>query len=153
MPGYWLDDRDAASNIPFGGAFSFRDGESALACVYYWTGLLLFHPCALALRRAAAFPPYGAAHQADEARYAQGRQLAGRICQSLDFAARQSPQPDLLAMPLAAVEGFYRGVEGEGGYAALELVWCQGFREKLALRGKYLAGLLQGRKWAELGRF
>lgn len=150
MPGHWFDDRDANSHIPFGGTLSFRDLASALACIYYWTGLLLFHPCVLALRRA-AFPPYG--YQADEARYMQGRQLAGKICQSLDFAVRQSPQPDLLAVPLAAVESFYRDLEESSGYGSLELVWCDGFREKLALRGQYLAGLLQDRKLAELARF
>lgn len=150
MPGHWLDDGDATLHFPFGSALSFRDCPSALACIYYWTGLLLFYPCMLELRRA-AFPQYG--YQADEARYMQGRQLAGRICQSLDFVLSQSSQPDLLVVPLAAVEGFYKGIQEPSAYGTLELVWCQGFRERLAVRGEYLAGLLHKRRWAELGRF
>lgn len=140
MPGHWLDDRDTL-HIPFGGALAFRDGPSALACIYYWTGLLLFRPAVAALRRA-LFPHYGL--EGDE----RGG-LARGVCRSLDFALGRTAQPDLLVVPLLAVEGFYGG----GGPGALEMVWCAGFRERLAVRGEYLAGLLRGRKWAELERF
>ena len=83
----------------------------------------------------------------------RGRQLASQICQALDFALRRTAQPDLLVAPLVAVERLYAGVEEAEGRKTLELVWCEGFRDRLGVRGEYLAGLLRGRKWAELGRF
>lgn len=147
-PGVCLDDRDPGLRIPFGGALSFRDGPSALACVYYWTGLLLLRPCVLAVRHAMSPVGYGG-----ELGDGGGRRLAGWICQSLDFALAQMAQPDLLAVPLRVVEEFYGGIEGPSGEGTLELFWCDGFRERLGARGEYLAGLLRGREWTEMAQF
>lgn len=121
---------------------------SALACVYYWTGLLLLRPCTLAVHR--ALSPAG---QGGQPGNLSERQLAGWICQSLDFALTRTAQPDLLVVPLLLVEEFYGGIVGVSGDGTLELFWCEGFRERLRARGDYLAGLMQGREWAEMGQF
>ena len=156
MPPHRLDDRAAAPQAPSGGTLSFRDGPSALACIYYWAGLLLLQPCVLALRRAAS--QYGHLHlpgAAEDGLRAQqaGWQRAARICQALDFALARTEQPDLLVVPLVAAERFYSAVGGAPGQGAWELLWCEDFRERLAARGEVLAGLLRGREWTELARF
>lgn len=147
-PGICLDERDPDLRIPFGGALSFQDGASALACVYHWTGLLLLRPCVLAVRRALSPLGYGGG-PGDGG----GRRLASWVCQSLDFALAQTAQPDLLAVPLRVAEGFYGSIGGSSGEGTLELFWCEGFRERLEARGEYLAGLIRGREWAEMGQF
>ncbi|SPO04527.1 uncharacterized protein DNG_07212 [Cephalotrichum gorgonifer] len=162
-PGCRLNDQDADLQIPFGGGLVFSDGASALMCIYYWTALLLFHRCVLAVHRSLFQHGYqygGGSHQEpapapviNEQKYQQGRQLAGKICQSLDFALGSTPQPDLLVVPLTAAERFYAGIKEVSGQGTLELFWCERFRERLGLRGESLAGFLHGREWVEVGSF
>lgn len=116
---------------------------------------------------------------ADPARYRprEIRKLAANVCRSLDWAVGRSRaiealgplgQPDLVAAPLAVVERFYDDIRALGD-GELERLWCQGFRERLAVRGRDVVSLVAGcgdpasdsgamgsggsRGWIEMGEF
>ncbi|KAI6380877.1 hypothetical protein MCOR25_001402 [Pyricularia grisea] len=81
------------------------------------------------------------------------QELAVSICRSLDFALERSVQPDLLAVPLTVVEEHYREINMATGEAAMELMWCQAFREQLTAKGQGIADVVQRRTWREVRRF
>ncbi|KAK3322457.1 hypothetical protein B0H66DRAFT_204818 [Apodospora peruviana] len=104
------------------------------------------------------------------------REMAANICRSLDFALANTVQPDMLAVPLFVVRQFYEHVginRAAGGGAEsviaemmgsvsepevisdgrLELVWCEGFRERLAQKGREIVEVVQGRRWVDLATY
>ena len=100
--------------------------------------------------------------------------MVANICRSLDFALESTVQPDMLGCPLFVVRQFYETVGLEtglnlnmglmGGDAGtgheevlsdgrLELVWCEGFGERLRGKGRDIAEVVGGRRWVDLGRY
>lgn len=169
---YWIADPEHTSvtaQIPFADTFAFRDTVTALMFIYYWAILVLLYPCVESLYGSIfqpvldAFPsPYPnlpASLQipgGDPSIYygpKEVRELAGNVCRGLDFALATTVQPDLLAAPLFVVESFYRQINAASGDGALELLWCEAFRSRLAAKGQYLAEVVQSRRWVDAGQF
>ncbi|CAK7208097.1 hypothetical protein SEUCBS140593_000022 [Sporothrix eucalyptigena] len=169
---YWIADPEHTSvgaQIPFADTFAFRDTVTALMFIYYWSILVLLYPCIEGLHASIfqpvvdAFPsPYPNLPSSlqipggDPALYygpKEVRELAGNVCRSLDFALATTVQPDLLAAPLFVVESFYRHINAASGDGALELLWCEAFRNRLAAKGQYLAEVVQSRRWVDAGQF
>jgi hypothetical protein len=166
----WLLGQDMEMQVLFGGGLGFRDGVSATGFIYYWMTLLLFHQCVDGLLRGGPLGTYGGGYHdggasatgtyhgggfmVDEFKYQQDRDLAGKICRSLDFALSNTLQPDLLVAPLTAAEQFYRALNEDTTEGTLELLWCGEFRERLARRSEALSSLLLGGDdWRELALF
>jgi hypothetical protein len=112
----------------------------------------------------------------DVMRYSLGRvrQAAGDVCRGLEFLLRGGDhgggggdregggmvvQPDLLWGVLGVVEGFYARLVGDGdgeggsGDGGLELLWCEGLRERLVARGREVREVVVGRRWVDLAAF
>ncbi|CAK7270667.1 hypothetical protein SEPCBS57363_004217 [Sporothrix epigloea] len=169
---YWMADREhmsAAAQIPFVETYAFRDSASALMFIYYWSILILLYPCIEGLH-ATIFQPVIDTHPSpypnlpgslqipggDPSVYYGSkhvRELAGNVCRALDFTLATTAQPDLLAAPLFVVELFYRQINAASGNGALELLWCEAFRNRLAAKGQYLAEVVQSRRWVDAGQF
>lgn len=102
--------------------------------------------------------------------------MVGNICRSLDFALESTVQPDMLAVPLFVVRQFYEehmgmdpalnlnlgfglGIDASGGGqdmlsdGRLELLWCEGFAERLKRKGRDIAEVVMGRKWFDLASY
>ena len=158
-----LDEHDIQAQIPFAGSFVFRDGVSAVAFIYYWMSLMLFHRVVEQLYRIICqpvmeaylnmYPDLPPNLMIDEAKYQQGRDLAARICRSLDFALNHTAQPDLLVAPLLNVHAFYQGINQASRDGELEILWCDEFRRRLLERGQQLSNLIGARSWSEIAKF
>ncbi|KAM7196032.1 hypothetical protein V8F20_007226 [Naviculisporaceae sp. PSN 640] len=104
------------------------------------------------------------------------REMVGNICRSLDFALESTVQPDMLAVPLFVVRRFYEehvdldpglnlglgmgfglGIEGQDdmmlGDGRLELLWCEGFAERLKRKGRDIAEVVGARRWVDLASY
>ena len=111
------------------------------------------------------------------------REMVANICRSLDFALESTVQPDMLGVPLFVVRQFYEhvgldpglnlnlnlnlmvdGIMVEGGAGGqqshevlsdgrLELVWCEGFGERLKRKGRDIAEVVMGRRWVDLASY
>lgn len=166
---YWIEDPDpdptseaAAAQIPFADTFAFPSALAAATTIYYWTSLILLYPCIERLHEAIfhrvmdAFPqtePSLPRHlRLDPHRYSalKVRELAAGVCRSLDFALNATVQPDLLVVPLYVVQEFYRGINESAGDGQLELMWCEGFRARLQIKGGDIADVVRGRRWRDL---
>ena len=158
VPSLW-EEQDMEMQIPFLSRFTFIDDISSIMFIYYWMALLRFHRCIESLRVSLyhlsyqnmygqGIPPPNLA--LDEYKYQQGRELAGKICRSLDFALRGTLQPDLLVAPWTVAREYYREMSDTTGDGMLEVFWCDSFREKLVEKGQYLSQLVQGKKWTEV---
>jgi hypothetical protein len=162
---YWTEEPDSpdASQIPFADSFAFRDGISSIMFLYYWMSLILFHRCVESLHRAIfqpvidtfpdMYPDLPLSLQIDLAKYQQLRELASRVCRSLDFALDITVQPDMLVAPLTVVHEFYKEINASSRDGELEIVWCENFRSRLISKGQSIAEVIQGRMWADLGKF
>lgn len=162
--GFWVEPSavGAEAQFPFADALAFRDSVTALMFVTYWSTLVLLYPCMERLCAVLlepvfdAFPAmYPDLMTADPAKYSvkEVRELATNVCRSLDFALATTAQPDLLTAPLFVVEAFYQGLHATAGDGALELLWCDGFRGRLAMRGQDLANVVQARSWMEVAQY
>ncbi len=161
---YWIEDPDPASEaqIPFADTFAFRSAVAAVTAIYYWTSLVLLYPCVARLHEAIfhrvmdTFPqtePALPRHlRVDPHRYSphKVRELAANVCRSLDFALNATVQPDMLVVPLYVVQEFYREINESAGDGQLELMWCEGFRARLQIKGGDIADVVRGRRWRDL---
>ncbi|KJR82369.1 uncharacterized protein SPSK_03074 [Sporothrix schenckii 1099-18] len=169
---YWIADPEHTSvdaQIPFADTFAFRDTVTALMFIYYWATLVLLYPCVESLYEIIfqpvldTFPsPYPnlpsnlQIPNGDPSVYygpKEVRELAGNVCRGLDFALSTTLQPDLLSAPLFVVESFYHKMNATSGDGALELLWCESFRSRLAGKGQYIADVIQNRRWVDVGQF
>ena len=169
---YWIADPEhtsVAAQIPFADTYAFRDTATALMFIYYWSILVLLYPCVEGLHGSifqplidtypSPFPNLPSSLQipgGDPSVYygpKTVRELSGNVCRALDFALATTVQPDLLAAPLIVVESFYRQINAASGDGALELLWCEEFRSRLAGKGQYLAEVVQSRRWVDAGQF
>ncbi|KIH90210.1 c6 zinc finger domain containing protein [Sporothrix brasiliensis 5110] len=169
---YWIADPEHTSvdaQIPFADTFAFRDTVTALMFIYYWATLVLLYPCVENLYEIIfqpvldTFPsPYPnlpsnlQIPNGDPSVYygpKEVRELAGNVCRGLDFVLSTTVQPDLLSAPLFVVESFYHKMNATSGDGALELLWCESFRSRLAGKGQYIADVIQNRRWVDVGQF
>jgi hypothetical protein len=148
--------------IPFIETFTFRDHLTAFSMIYYWTSMILLYPCIERLHHA-IFQPVVDAFPQVQPRLPRGlsieplkygpravRELAANVCSSLDYALSHV-QPDMLVVPLFVVCELYRAInESAAGDGQLEIMWCEGFRVRLALRGQEIAEVITGKKWQEI---
>ncbi|CAK7231416.1 hypothetical protein SBRCBS47491_007922 [Sporothrix bragantina] len=169
---YWIADPEhtsVAAQIPFADTYAFRDTATALMFIYYWSILVLLYPCVEGLHASifqpvidtypSPFPNLPSSLQVpggDPSVYygpKYVRELSGNVCRALDFALATTVQPGLLTAPLFVVESFYRQINAASGDGALELLWCEAFRSRLAAKGLYLAEVVQSRRWVDAGQF
>lgn len=166
-PAYWIshDPQSGNAHIPFGEPVSFRDPLTALMFIYYWAAQILFYPCIGLLSHTIFAPVIDVYHtdpfsevpphlHIDLAAYGTDkmRSVAANMCRGLDSALASTTQPDLLAFPVQVAETFYEGmsVVGEG---AMELMWLNAFRNRLADRGRALAGAMMSKGWQDLAEW
>lgn len=169
---FWISSTDPSS-IPFADTFGFRDGLTAISFIYYWTAQLLFYPVIERLYWTIfepvvdgpfpqTMPILPGPLQINPARYArkEAREMAGNVCRSFDFALERTLQPDILAVPLFVVGRFFQHVglgddqAGEGdvfGDGRLELMWCEGFRGRLGIKGREMQGFAENKGWRDVG--
>lgn len=166
-PTFWIEDPTGTSGavIPFADALAFRDSVTALMFIYFWTALILFYPTVEGVHAAIfqptvdtfpqVYPVLPPALQIDSLRYGtrQVRDVAACVCRSLDFALNTSVQPDALAVPLHVVECFYRDLVAGCGEGVFELMWCDGFRSRLAMKGQDIADVVTSRNWHQLSQY
>lgn len=131
---HWPQDLDARGaqvdvQIPFFDTFAFPNAVTALMLIHYWTALVGFHLCLERLyvavtervmdvwdtpqaSPAAMLSGSSGQHQFDPQRYSAKvvREVAVKVCRSLDFALAPTVQPDVLVMPLYVVQQYYRDV-------------------------------------------
>jgi hypothetical protein len=98
----------------------------------------------------------------DPMRYALGkvREMAGNVCRVMEFLLGEGcVQPDLMWHMLIVVARFFGDIGSMGGMVAgpgdgrLELMWCEGFRERLVARGREMHEVVLGRRWVDLASF
>lgn len=170
----WIQDASGVEGqIPFADAFSFRDGLTALAFLYYWMAQLLFYPCVERLYWTIFEPvvdgPFPqtipvlpeSLQQLNPLKYSakEARELASNICRSLDFTLAHTAQPDMLTVPLFTVCQFYQRIGLDHGAAGgeifgdgrLELMWCDAFRARLLAKGREMQDIVQSKHWRNLG--
>lgn len=164
---FWIQEESgglAEAQIPFADTFAFPSALSAVTSIYYWTSLILFYPCIERLHETIfhrvmdTFPqaePVLPRHLQVLSPHAYSphkvRELAANVCRSLDFALGATVQPDLLVVPLYVVQEFYRGINEAVGDGQLEIMWCEGFRARLQVKGGDIADVVRGRTWMDLG--
>jgi hypothetical protein len=163
---FWIEDPEhSGAQIPFADTFAFHDAVTATTMLYYWSSLVLFYPCIERLYETIfhhvmdTFPqtePALPRHlQISPHRYGpkEVRELAANICRSLDFALNATVQPDMLVVPLFVVQEFYRSINESAGDGQLELMWCEGFRLRLAMKGQDITEVIQDKKWRDLATY
>ncbi|PNH44012.1 hypothetical protein VD0004_g3567 [Verticillium dahliae] len=168
-PAYWAANPahpsalPASQPLPFADAFSFRDSTTALALITYWTATLLFRATVDRVHAAVCAPvledfqdmyaDLSPTLQIDTNRYRRPRDYAARICRSLEFALGAGVQVDALVAPLAVAHGVFRETNAVSADGALEMLWCEGFREKLVAEGQRVAQAVMDQRWVDLGQF
>lgn len=163
---FWMEAPvDAHAHIPFAEAFAFQNSVAAVTFIYYWTSLIVFYQCIERVHSVIFQPVVDAFPQIypdlppnlhiDVSKYSleKVRDLAANVCRGLDFALNSTVQPDLLVAPLFIIEQLYKEVNATYGDAALELIWCDGFRMRLAAKGQDLVEVIQTRSWIDLGEY
>lgn len=174
LPTFYPDSTASDQQLPFTNPLAFPDSLTATTMIYYWTALVLFYPCIERLYQLIYQPtidPLNPLSYAPDpilsphflmnpAKYAakEVRELAGLICRGLDFALNGTTQPDLLLVPLHAVQEFYRflAVGGDDVWdGQLEVMWCEGFKVRLAMKGQDIGEVVGdgGKGWVEVGRW
>jgi hypothetical protein len=98
----------------------------------------------------------------DPMRYslAKVREMAGNVCRVMEFLLGEGcVQPDLMWHMLLVVARFFEDIGNMGemvagpGDGRLELMWCEGFRERLMARGREMHEVVLGRRWVDLASF
>jgi hypothetical protein len=161
---YWPQDPDASSMLPFAFAWAFKDGPTGVMFLYFWMTQIVFHRCITTVHAALfepvldvyqdVWPPLlpPSLQQMDLSRYQQTRELGANICRGLDAALAATRQPDLLLGPLRVATELYREINSTTHDAMLELMWLEGFGERIRAKGQHVTNTLQGLSWLEVGR-
>ncbi|KAF7550207.1 hypothetical protein G7046_g8086 [Stylonectria norvegica] len=161
---YWAEELTSPGGfIPFSNSYTFQDGHTGLAFLYYWMSQILFHQCIESLHRA-IFQPVIDAYpnmwpdlppelQVDVTRYQHGRELAADICRGLDSVLDSTVQPDMLMAPMKVALDLYRDISRSSQDGVLEMIWLDKFRSRLVEKGQHIADVLQKQKWVEVARF
>lgn len=166
QPPFWISSNQPSLQLPFIDTFSFPDQLTSLTFLYYWATQVLFYPCIGLLNHTILSPVIDAYSEAqlypeqpsrlhiDLEAFGpdKARGIAMNVCRALDAALALSTQPDLLAFPLHVVDTLYRGLTAvaQTGEGALELLWLDGFRERMKVRGQTLASAAMGRTFKDL---
>lgn len=161
---YWEEELTSPGGlIPFSNSYSFRDGNTGLAFLYYWMAQILLHQCIEGLHRA-IFQPVIDAYpnmwpdlppdlQIDVSRYQHGRVFAADICRGLDSVLDNTVQPDMLITPMTVAIDLYREINATSQDGLMEIMWLDNFRSRLVGKGQHVVGVLQRQRWAEVASF
>ncbi|KAF4457577.1 D-lactate dehydrogenase (cytochrome) [Fusarium austroafricanum] len=161
---YWAEELVSPGGlIPFTNSYTFRDGNTGIAFLYYWMTQILFHQCIESLHRA-IFQPVIDAYpdmwpdlpfdlQIDIARYQHGRMFAADICRGLDSVLHETVQPDMLIMPMTVAMDLYRDINATSQDGLMEVMWIENFRSRLIEKGQHVAGVLQSQTWSEVATY
>jgi (R)-2-hydroxyglutarate---pyruvate transhydrogenase len=162
---YWSEEMAPSTSygVPFTTSYAFRDGITGLMYLHYWMALMLLHRCIDMLHRAIfepvldsypnMWPDASPTLQIDPTRYQQTRELAGKVCRGLDSTLNSTVQPDMLLAPMTVALDLYRSIDAAMHNCGVEIMWLQGFRDRLVARGQHMASVLQSNKWAEVAKF
>ena len=163
---YWFEEMtDPGHAIPFSYTFTFSDSMTGIMFLYNWMAHVLLYKCMETLDRIISQPvvdvypdswPDAAAAdpQISVARYRQAREMAADICRGLDSALENALQPDLLVAPMRVALDLYKEINAASSQdGALEILWLDAFRGRLAEKGQHVATALQGKQWVQLARF
>ncbi|KAL6924501.1 hypothetical protein FSST1_001775 [Fusarium sambucinum] len=161
---YWADEIiNPGALLPFSNLYTFRDGNTGLALLYYWMTQIHFHQCIENLHRIIhqpaidAYPdmwpnlPYDL--QIDITQYQHGRLFAADICRGLDSVLHETVQPDMLILPMKVAMDFYKDIHATSQDGLMEIMWIDNFRLRLVEKGQHVAGVLQSQKWSEVATF
>ncbi|QPC64764.1 hypothetical protein HYE67_006995 [Fusarium culmorum] len=161
---YWVDEFSNPSGLlPFSNLYTFKDGNTGLAFLYYWMTQIIFHRCIENLHRIIyqpaidAYPdmwpnlPYDL--QVDITQYQHGCLFAADICRGLDSVLHETDQPDMLILPMKVAMDFYKNIHETSQDGLMEIMWIENFRSRLAEKGQHVAGVLQSQKWSEVASF
>ncbi|CAG1959928.1 unnamed protein product [Fusarium graminearum] len=161
---YWVDEFSNPSGLlPFSNLYTFKDGNTGLAFLYYWMTQIIFHRCIENLHRIIyqpaidAYPdmwpnlPYDL--QVDITQYKHGCLFAADICRGLDSVLHETDQPDMLILPMKVAMDFYKDIHATSQDGLMEIMWIENFRSRLAEKGQHVAGVLQSQKWSEVATF
>lgn len=168
-PPYWTSSNQPDLQMPFVDTFGFPDQLISLTFLYYWAVQVLFYPCLGLLHhlifspavddcpQVQIFPELPPHLHIDPEAFGpnKAREIASNVCRGLDAALAISTQPDLLAFPVHVVDTLYRGLNAvtQNGEGALELVWLDGFRSRMMLRGQTLAATVMERDFTDLAEW
>ncbi|QPC73658.1 hypothetical protein HYE68_004410 [Fusarium pseudograminearum] len=161
---YWADEfSNPGGLLPFSNLYTFKDGNTGLAFLYYWMTQIIFHRCIENLHRIIyqpvidAYPdmwpnlPYDL--QIDITQYQHGCLFAADICRGLDSVLHETDQPDMLILPMKVAMDFYKDIHATSQDGLMEIMWIDNFRSRLAEKGQHVAGVLQSQKWSEVATF
>ena len=152
---YWPQDPDATSMLPFAFAWAFKDGATGMMFLYFWMTQILLYRCITTVHSALfapvidvyqdVWPPLlpPSLQQMDLSRYQQTRELGANICQGLDAALAATGQPDLLLGPLRVATDLYREINSASHDVLLEVMWLEGFGERIRAKGQDVTETLQ----------
>lgn len=161
---YWAEELTSPGGlIPFSNSYTFKDGLTGLAFLYYWTAQVLFHRCVETLHRI-IFQPIIDAYpnmwldlplelQIDVTRYQHGRKFAADICRGLDSVLDNTVQPDLLVSPMMTAMDLYKELNAASQDGLMEMMWLDNFRSRLVEKGQHVADVLQRQKWIDVAEF
>ena len=163
---YWAEATDSG-RVPFSHTYAFRDGVTGIMFLYYWMSQIPLHRCVDSLYGIIfepvldafpedMWPSLPAGLQLDNpARYTQQpRELAANVCRGLDAALVATAQPDMLVAPMTVALDVYRDVNAATSQdGLLEILWLEGFRDRLVEKGQHVASVLQANSWFEIARY
>lgn len=165
----YFSSNQSGLQMPFVDTFDFPDQLTSLTFLYYWAVQVLFYPCLGLLHHmifspavddyseAQIFPEVPPHLNIDPKAFGpnKAREIASNVCRGLDAALALSTQPDLLAFPVHVVDTLYRGlnVVTQNGEGTLELLWLDGFRSRMMLRGQTLAAKVMERGFTHLAEW
>lgn len=169
QPPYWISSNQSGLQMPFVDTFDFPDQLTSLTFLYYWAVQVLFYPCLGLLHhmifstavddysQAQIFPEVPPHLNIDPKAFGpdKAREIASHVCRGLDAALLSSTQPDLLAFPVHVVDTLYRGlnVVTQNCEGTLELLWLDGFRSRMMLKGQTLAAKVMERGFSHLAEW
>ena len=141
----------------------FRDGITAVSCVYLWTAKLLLHQCTGVLRELMSRPVIEHIIGMDYVCPAmntfvdtQSVLLSANICSGLDSALANTLQPDLLVGPLAIANKVFAEAVRQQQHTketSDHILWNEDFVKRLAAKAEHMRGWIEAKPWRDLAHF
>ncbi|KAK4639619.1 hypothetical protein QC761_709940 [Podospora bellae-mahoneyi] len=162
--------------IPFMETFAFRDTQTGLGLLFYWSGLVLLWPkmwrLYWVLFEAVIDGPIGVEVAlsrklagVDPMRWGwkETRGVAESVCRGGYWVLQGAAQPDLVGWVVEVLDWFYGELPGMmtgwdegvmvGGDGRLEMGWVRGLRERVQGRGRDIGEVVGGRGWVDYVSF
>lgn len=156
--------------------FAFRDTQTGLGLLFYWSGLVLLWPkmwrLYWVLFEAVIDGPIGVEVTlsgklagVDPMRWGwkETRGVAESVCRGGGWVLQGAAQPDLVGWVVQVLDWFYGELPGMmtgwdegvmvGGDGRLEMGWVRGLRERVQGRGRDIGEVVGGRGWVDYMSF